>query len=111
MDVDELRSWILAGAGAAPLSLQMFSTDLILDQGLLRADGEDARSLLTQQEPLTGVQLVTEVFGKRSYCVVADGADAVTGLRHRVVWCSRKSPALLAGSFARQPRSEARSRS
>lgn len=81
-----LRMWILAGGGRAAPRPDNLDPELVLDNGIFRATGDEGIGLLVQGEPFADVRIVAEVLGATSFCVVADGLDPVTGLSHRKTW-------------------------
>ena len=85
MMVSSLRSWILDGGGRNRTSLPDVDPALVFDNGI-SCVGTDAISHLVLHEPFTNVRLITEVISESCVCIVAEGTDPVTGLRHRQAW-------------------------
>jgi len=85
VSVSFLRSWILRGAGSSQPSLPDLDPALVFDDGIFCIT-TDAIETLAQGEPFTNVRIITEVLAESSVCIVAEGTDPVTNLRHRQSW-------------------------
>ena len=85
MNVSQLRSWILSGAGSTRVSLPDLDPALVFDDGIRRIT-KDAIETVVGQAPFTSVRIITELVVESSACIVAEGTDPVTGMRHRQAW-------------------------
>lgn len=83
-----LQDWLASGCAAelwSPVSEHVRS-DLILVIGTFRLTGGVAIDTLSDQEPLVDNAIIARVFGELELCLVCEGTDSITGLRHRDCW-------------------------
>jgi hypothetical protein len=85
MDRSMIRRWVLNGANSSQPPLSDVDPALVYDDEIFRVRTE-AMGMVTSGAPVTDVRIVTEVHGESSLCIVADGTDPVTGMRHRQAW-------------------------